>query len=157
VNDCQSCLLATGEAEASIVHQDERTVTFMDIEPAVSGHMIVVPRRHAASLAELDAEDGAQLFRVGQLAAAALRASELRCEGVNFHLADGEGAGQEVFHVHLHVFPRHADDGFREWFPPDCSVRPLRARGGCGGPRARLADGGRTRRVTTSRFTRPQN
>jgi diadenosine tetraphosphate (Ap4A) HIT family hydrolase len=46
-----------GETEVSIVHQDERTVTFMDIEPAVSGHMIVVPRRHAASLADLDAEE----------------------------------------------------------------------------------------------------
>jgi diadenosine tetraphosphate (Ap4A) HIT family hydrolase len=124
VTDCLFCLLAGGDAEVSVVHRDERTVTFMDIEPAVSGHMIVVPRRHAASLADLDAEDGAQLFRVGQLAAAALRASELRCDGVNFHLADGEAAGQEVFHVHLHVFPRHTDDGFGDWFPPDYSVRP---------------------------------
>ena len=124
MTDCLFCLLATGDAEVSVVHQDERTVTFMDIEPAVSGHMIVVPRRHAASLADLDVEDGALLFRVGQLAAAALRASEIRCEGVNFLLADGEAAGQEIFHVHLHVFPRHVDDGFREWFPPDHSVRP---------------------------------
>ncbi|HEX2434608.1 MAG TPA: HIT family protein [Gaiellaceae bacterium] len=124
MTDCLFCLLAASEAEVSVVHQDERTVTFMDIEPAVSGHMIVVPRRHAASLADLDVEDGAQLFRVGQLAAAALQASDLRCEGVNFHLADGEAAGQDVFHVHLHVFPRHTDDGFRDWFPPDRSVRP---------------------------------
>jgi histidine triad (HIT) family protein len=124
VTDCVFCLLVAGKAEVSLVYQDERTVAFMDIEPAVSGHMIVVPRRHAESLADLSAEDGAQLFRVGQRAAAALRASELRCEGVNFHLADGEAAGQDVFHVHLHVFPRHTDDGFRGWFPPDRSVRP---------------------------------
>jgi diadenosine tetraphosphate (Ap4A) HIT family hydrolase len=50
VPDCVFCLLVAGETEVGIVHQDERTVTFMDIEPAVGGHMIVVPRRHAASL-----------------------------------------------------------------------------------------------------------
>jgi len=85
-----------------------------------------VPRRHAACLADLDVEDGAQLFRVGQLAAAALRASDLRCEGVNFFLADGEAAGQDVFHPHLHVFPRHQGDGFGLRFSPNYSVR-LRA------------------------------
>ena len=124
MSDCLFCLLASHQAEVSVVHEDERTVTFMDIQPVVRGHLLIVPRRHAAYLADLDVEDGAQLFRVGQLAAAALRASELRCEGVNFFLADGEAAGQEVFHVHLHVFPRHAGDGFGLRFSPNYSVRP---------------------------------
>ena len=124
MGDCLFCLLAAGKAEVSIVHEDQRTVTFMDIQPAVRGHMIIVPRRHAAQLADLDVEDGAQLFRVGQLAAAALRASELRCRGVNFLLADGEAAGQEIFHVHLHVFPRFEGDGFGLRFSPQYSVRP---------------------------------
>ena len=124
MNDCLLCRLVAREAEVSIVHEDERTVTLMDIQPLVRGHMLVVPRRHAAYLAGLDPEDGAQLFRVGQLAAAALRSSKLRCEGVNFFLADGEAAGQEIFHVHLHVVPRHEGDGFGLRLPPDYSVRP---------------------------------
>jgi diadenosine tetraphosphate (Ap4A) HIT family hydrolase len=124
MSDCLLCLLAAGQAEVSIVHEDERTVTFMDIQPAVRGHMLIVPRRHAAYLADLDGEDGAQLFRVGQLAAAALRASDVRCEGVNFFLADGDAAGQEIFHVHLHVFPRYEGDGFGLRFSPDYSVKP---------------------------------
>jgi histidine triad (HIT) family protein len=110
--DCVFCRLVSGQAEVSVVYEDERTVTFMDIQPVVPGHMLIVPRRHAALLADLDVDDGAQLFRVGQLAAAALRASDLRCEGVNFFLADGEAAGQDIFHAHLHVFPRHRGDGF---------------------------------------------
>jgi histidine triad (HIT) family protein len=122
--DCLFCRLVSRQAEVSVVHDDERTMTFMDIQPVVPGHLLVVPRTHAASLPELDPEDGAQLFRVGQLAAAALRASTLRCEGVNFFLADGEAAGQEVFHVHLHVFPRHPGDGFGMRFAPTYSVRP---------------------------------
>jgi histidine triad (HIT) family protein len=107
-----------------VVHEDDRTVTFMDIQPVVRGHMLVVPRAHAAYLAELDPDDGAQLFRIAQKAAAALRDSELRCDGVNFLLADGEAAGQDVFHLHLHVFPRYSGDGFGLRFPPDYSIRP---------------------------------
>ena len=122
--DCVFCQLVSGQAEVSVVYEDERTVTFMDIQPVVPGHMLIVPRRHAACLADLDVEDGAQLFRVGQLAAAALRASDLRCEGINFFLADGEAAGQDVFHAHLHVFPRHQGDGFGLQFSPNYSVRP---------------------------------
>jgi len=122
--DCVFCDLISGQGEVSAVHEDERTLTFMDIQPVVRGHMLIVPRRHATYLADLEVEDGAHVFRVGQLAAAALRASGLRCEGVNFFLADGEAAGQEVFHVHLHVWPRHGGDGFGLQLPPGYSVRP---------------------------------
>ena len=122
--DCLLCGLVAGDLEVSLVHESERTSVFMDIQPVVRGHMLVVPRTHAAYLADLEPEDGAAVFRAGQLAAAALRASSLRCEGVNLFLADGEAAGQEVFHVHLHVIPRYDGDGFGLRFPPDYSIRP---------------------------------
>ena len=66
------------------------------------------------------------MFGVAQWVATALRKSGLRCEGVNFFLADGEAAGQEVFHTHLHVFPRYQGDGFGLRLPPDYSQRPQR-------------------------------
>jgi len=121
---CLFCRLAAHEEEVSFVYEDEQTVVFMDIQPVVRGHLLVVPRAHAAHLADLEPVDGARVFRVGQLAAAALRGSQLPCEGVNFFLADGEAAGQDVFHVHLHVFPRHRGDGFGLRLPPDYSVKP---------------------------------
>jgi len=123
-SDCLFCALARREGEVSMVHEDERTVTFMDIQPVVPGHVLVVPRAHATYLADLDPEDGAQLFRAGQRAASALRRADLRCEGVNLFLADGEAAGQDVFHVHLHVIPRYPGDGFGLRLPPDYSIRP---------------------------------
>jgi histidine triad (HIT) family protein len=123
-DDCLLCLLTSRQVEVSVVHEDERTVTLMDIQPVVRGHMLVVPRRHVASLVELDEGDGAQLLAVAQLATAALHRSKLRCEGVNLFLADGKAAGQEVFHVHLHVIPRFVGDGFGLRFPPGYSVRP---------------------------------
>ena len=122
--DCVFCRIIASELEASVVHEDERTLAFLDIQPLTPGHLLVVPRQHASSLAELDSEDGAELFRVGQRAAAALRASELRCEGVNFWLADGAAAGQDVFHVHLHVFARFTGDSFGLRLPPDYAIRP---------------------------------
>ena len=66
------------------------------------------------------------MFRVAHRLADVLGRGIVRCEGVNFFLADGEAAGQEVFHVHLHVFPRYAGDGFRLVLPPKYSQRPER-------------------------------
>ena len=125
-SDCVICKLLSRELEVSPVYEDELCSAFMDIQPVTPGHMLVVPNRHAAYLSELDAEAGAQIFRVGQRLAAALRKSGVRCEGVNFFIADGEAAGQEVFHVHLHVFPRFSGDGFGLKLPPGYTDRPER-------------------------------
>ena len=125
--DCVFCKLISGELEVSVIYQDELCFAMMDIQPVTSGHALVVPRRHAPYLADLDEEDGAQMFRVAQRVAAALRKSGVKCEGVNFFLADGEAAGQEVFHVHLHVFPRYSGDGFGLKLPADYQDRPPRA------------------------------
>ena len=112
MSDCIFCRILAGELPASFVYRDERCAAFMDIRPVNVGHLLVVPVRHAAYLGEIDGNTAADLMRVGHAAAAALRASGLPCEGVNFFLADGEAAMQEIFHVHLHVFPRFRGDGF---------------------------------------------
>ena len=124
--DCVICKLLSGELELSVIHEDDLCVAFMDVQPINPGHALVVPRKHAPYLADLEAEDGAQVFRVAQRVAAALRDCGVKCEGVNFFLADGEAAGQEVFHVHLHVFPRYSGDGFGLNLPPDYQDRPNR-------------------------------
>ena len=125
-SDCIFCKLLAGEAEASFVYRDGSCAAFMDIQPVNPGHLLVVPNRHAPYLADLAEEEGAQLFRVARRLAAALRGSGLKCEGVNFFLADGEAAMQEVFHAHLHVFPRYGGDGFGLKFPPGYSRPPGR-------------------------------
>jgi histidine triad (HIT) family protein len=107
------------------VYEDESALVFMDIQPVNPGHMLVIPRRHAAYLADLDEATGAHLFRIAMRMATALRRSGIRCEGVNLFLADGEAAFQEVFHVHLHVFPRFAGDPFK--IEANWSARPALA------------------------------
>jgi histidine triad (HIT) family protein len=124
--DCVFCKILTGESEASLVYRDDVCAAFMDIQPVNPGHLLVVPNRHAAHLADLKEAEGAQLFRVAQGLAAALRQGGVKCEGVNLFLADGEAAGQEVFHVHLHVFPRYDGDGFGFKFSPSYFQKPER-------------------------------
>lgn len=110
---CVFCDIVAGEAEASVVHADDRVVAFMDLGAVTPGHVLVVPRVHAVGLEDLDEDTSAHVWRIGHRVGRALRRSGLRCEGVNVFLADGEAAFQEVFHFHLHVFPRFRGDGFR--------------------------------------------
>ncbi len=127
MEQCIFCQMLAGRQPASVVYRDERCAAFLDIRPVNPGHLLVVPIRHASGLAELDEEDGAQIFRVGRRLAAALRRSGVRCEGVNLFLADGAEAGQEVYHVHLHVLPRYRGDGFGLRFGPGSRQSPPRA------------------------------
>lgn len=126
MSHCIFCEILAGRAPASVIYRDEACAAFMDIQPVNRGHILVVPIQHAASLAELDPATGERIFGVGQRLAAALRASGIHCEAVNFFLADGEAAGQEVFHVHLHVFPRFHSDGFGLRLPPLYAFKPSR-------------------------------
>jgi len=115
---CIFCKILAGEAPASFLYRDELVSAFMDIQPITPGHLLVIPNRHSKFLAGVDPETAAQMMRVGQNLAAAVRASGLQCEGVNLFLADGEAAGQEVWHCHLHVIPRFSGDGFGLRHPP---------------------------------------
>ena len=123
MSDCIFCRILDGELPGSFVYRDETCAAFMDIQPVNPGHILVVPIRHAPYLADLEASVAGDLTRVAHSATAALRASGLPCEGVNFFLADGEAAMQEVFHVHLHVFPRFRGDGFGLKFSPEYYTR----------------------------------
>lgn len=124
MSDCVFCDILGGELLSSIVYQDERCTAFMDIQPVNPGHVLVVPNRHAAFLADLDEDTGAHMFRVAQRLAAALRRCGVRCEGVNLFLADGM---HDILHVHLHVIPRYEGDGFGLTFSPAYFDRPERS------------------------------
>ena len=123
---CIFCDIVSGNGPASIIYRDDLCMAFMDIQPVNPGHLLIVPNRHATHLADLLPETGGQMFRVAQQVAAVLRQSGVRCEGVNLFVADGRAAGQDVFHVHLHVFPRFEGDGFGLKITEQCFARPLR-------------------------------
>ena len=126
VSDCIFCGIIQGRAAASMVYEDDSAMAFMDIRPVNPGHVLVVPKRHAAFLSELDEATTAHLFVIAKRIAAAVRRSSLRSEGINLFLADGVAAFQEVFHAHVHVIPRYHGDGFGLRFGPNYSRLPSR-------------------------------
>jgi histidine triad (HIT) family protein len=115
--DCIFCRIIAGELPSERVDEDERTVSFMDINPATPGHALVVPRVHARDLLEVEAED----LTAVALAARRLarRVSErLGADGVNLLNSCGRQAWQTVFHLHMHVIPRYTGDPLRlPWTP----------------------------------------
>lgn len=122
---CIFCRIVAGELPASVVYEDEHAMAFLDIQPITPGHVLVIPKNHADSIIEVSPEDAGHIMRVSQIVDRALRESELRCEGVNLFLADGKAAGQDVDHVHMHVFPRFPGDGF-ELRDPGLGKQPTR-------------------------------
>ncbi len=126
MDKCPYCNILSGKLEGTVVYQDEICTAIMDIHPINPGHMLVIPNRHIPDLASLPPDTGKHIFAVGQKLAAALRRSSVQCEGVNFFLADGKAAMQDVLHFHLHIIPRFEGDGFGFTFSPRYAELPTR-------------------------------
>ena len=113
MSDCIFCQIAAGESPASIFYEDDFVLGLMTIGPVTSGHAMILPRKHFTYMADMDEETGRHLFTITQRTAAAIRQSGVRCEGINLFLADGKAASQEIFHLHMHIFPRYKGDAFK--------------------------------------------
>jgi histidine triad (HIT) family protein len=115
--DCIFCKIVAGEIPAMLVDEDERTIAFMDINPATRGHALVIPREHSADLLSVEREDLLAVAVAAQRLAG--RAKErLQADGVNLVNSCGAVAWQSVFHFHMHVIPRYEGDPLRlPWVP----------------------------------------
>ncbi len=110
MTDCVFCKIRDGQIPSVKIHEDERTLIFMDINPLNSGHCLVVTKAHAPTLFEADVEDLQAAIATAQRVARAILAA-LKPDGLNMLQANGAAAFQSVLHFHLHLIPRCADDG----------------------------------------------
>jgi len=124
--DCIFCQIVRGESPATFVYHDDAIVAFMDIQPITQGHLLVVPREHAVSMADLHDQTAMRSFHVARHLAQ-IAGRTLGAGGVNLFVADGEVAFQDVPHFHIHVIPRYPGDGFGLTFPPAYETPPSRA------------------------------
>ena len=113
---CIFCRLAAGEIPAAHVYEDELTLAFMDIGQVNPGHVLVATRRHAATLLDITPEEAAAVMQTAQRVAQAVRAA-FDPPGLTLLQANGREGDQTVFHFHLHVVPRHAQDGIALTWP----------------------------------------
>ncbi|MGD0222876.1 MAG: histidine triad nucleotide-binding protein [Terriglobia bacterium] len=103
MENCLFCRIIDGKTPAKIVHQDDRAVVIVDIHPQAPVHLLVIPRRHIPSLEESQAEDEALLGHLFLLAAQQARERGLDSRGYRTVINTGAGAGQSVFHLHVHL------------------------------------------------------
>jgi histidine triad (HIT) family protein len=115
--DCLFCKIVAGEIPSTRVDEDDRTVAFMDINPATAGHALVVPREHSADLLEIGPEDLSATTLAAQRLAKRMK-EVLGADGIDLINACGAAAWQTVFHFHIHVVPRYEDDPLKlPWIP----------------------------------------
>jgi len=107
--DCIFCKIVAGEIPCFKLFEDDRVLSFMDINPFNDGHCLVISKAHHKDLFAASGDDLAAVARAVQRVAAAVNAA-MQPQGMNIIQANGPAAGQTVFHYHCHVFPRHGDD-----------------------------------------------
>jgi histidine triad (HIT) family protein len=103
VSDCLFCRIVAGEIPAAIVHQNDHLIAFKDITPQAPTHVLIVPRRHIATLNDLTAEDDGLVGEMVRTAAAIAKANGHADRGYRTVLNTNADAGQTVFHIHLHL------------------------------------------------------
>ena len=122
---CIFCDIIRGGAEVSMCYEDATALAFMDIQPVNPGHVLVVPRQHYESFLDLPRDVGMHLFEVAMLLGPIIRRVS-GVEGMNLVVSSGAAAGQDVYHFHVHLIPRQADDGFDVPLPFPGSPMPDR-------------------------------
>ncbi len=102
-SDCLFCKIGSGEIPADIVFENENAVAFRDISPQAPTHVLIIPRRHIATINDLDSEDANQVGQLFLAAAAVARNEGIAENGYRVTMNCNADAGQTVFHLHLHL------------------------------------------------------
>jgi histidine triad (HIT) family protein len=114
--DCVFCKIVAKQIPATVVHEDEHTLAFMDIGQVNPGHVLVAVKKHAENIFALDDAHAAAVFRAAARVARAIRGA-FEPQGLSVYQANGAAAGQTVMHLHIHLVPRHDGDGMALTWP----------------------------------------
>jgi histidine triad (HIT) family protein len=114
--DCVFCKIVAKQIPATVVHEDEHTLAFMDIGQVNPGHVLVTLKKHAENIFALDEAQAAAVFRSAAKVARAIRGA-FEPQGLSVYQANGAAAGQTVLHLHIHLVPRYEGDGMALTWP----------------------------------------
>ena len=107
---CIFCRIVAGEIPAEVVAREPEVVAFLDVQPLADGHVLVVPRAHAATIEDLSGAQADALFRAVLRLAGPVREA-LGAAGTTIGVNNGDATGQTIPHVHVHIVPRWESDG----------------------------------------------
>jgi len=109
---CIFCQIVQKKIPAFVVYEDEKCIAFLDINPLAFGHTLVIPKKHAVNIFDIDEEDLKHLIGVAKKLSIEIK-DKLKADGVNIFQTNGQAAGQAIPHFHLHIVPRKLDDGLK--------------------------------------------
>ncbi|MBI3305818.1 HIT family protein [Candidatus Nomurabacteria bacterium] len=113
-NDCIFCKIVKREIPAHKLHEDTETLAFLDINPVNIGHALVIPKKHFPNIYEIPEETLLHVIKTVKKISHAVKKG-LKADGINVTMNNDPAAGQIVFHAHIHIIPRHINDGFSHW------------------------------------------
>jgi len=116
MSDCVFCRIVARQIPATVVHEDEHTLAFMDLGQVNPGHVLVAVKKHAENLYALDDAQAGAVLRAAARVARAIR-DAFTPQGLSVYQANGKVAGQTVFHYHVHLVPRFEGDGMALTWP----------------------------------------
>jgi histidine triad (HIT) family protein len=116
MSDCVFCRIVARQLPASVVHEDDETLAFMELGQVNPGHVLLAVKRHAEDIYALDDRQAAALYGAAARVARAIREA-FAPHGLSVYQANGRAAGQTVLHLHLHLVPRHEGDGMNLTWP----------------------------------------
>jgi histidine triad (HIT) family protein len=116
MDTCVFCKIVAKQIPATVVHEDEHTLAFMDIGQVNPGHVLVAVKQHAENIFALDEARAGAAFRAAARVARAIREA-FAPQGLSVYQANGSAAGQTVLHFHIHLVPRHEGDGMQLTWP----------------------------------------
>lgn len=124
-DDCIFCKIANGEIPSTTLYEDEDFRVILDLGPASRGHALILPKEHYANLYEIEDDTAAKVMVLAKKMAKVMTKG-LKADGFNLVQNNGETAGQTVFHFHLHLIPRYADEKkIIEWTPGTISKEEM--------------------------------
>ena len=116
MSNCVFCRIMAKEIPATVVHEDEHTLAFMDIGQVNPGHVLVAVKKHVENIFVLEDGQAAAVFRAAARVARAIRGA-FEPQGLSVYQANGAAAGQTVLHLHIHLVPRYEGDGMALTWP----------------------------------------
>lgn len=114
MTDCLFCKIINGDIPCDKVYEDSRTLAFLDISPVNPGHTLVIHKHHHVDIFDTPENDLCDLFCTAKKMAGAVL-SATKSDGINIGMNNKPAAGQVIFHAHIHVMPRLANDGLKHW------------------------------------------
>jgi histidine triad (HIT) family protein len=123
---CVFCRIIGGDEMVSVIHEDEETIAFLDIQPLHPGHVLVMPKEHFKNLFYVPEELAARTFAVAKRILPGLRKAT-GCRAINIFSPNGADGGQDVFHFHVHLIPVPAEAPFPLQLPDPGSEVPSRS------------------------------